>query len=111
MFGWRLVRVSGHSMSPVLEDGDYVVLKRVRRQSALKPGEIVLIRHAEFGDILKRIRRLGPNGIEAEGISDASVSSEKIGRVAFEHVLGRLIWRIGPGGVSKPSFPTLDDPA
>ena len=50
---FRLVKVTGNSMSPTLEDGDYVITKKPR---LYKAGLIYVINHIDLGRIIKRLQ-------------------------------------------------------
>jgi len=49
----KLVKVTGQSMSPTLEDGDYVITKKPRLYRA---GLIYVINHIDLGRIIKRLQ-------------------------------------------------------
>jgi len=95
----RVVRVGGESMSPTLEDGDFVVAlcsPLVRRH---RRGDVVVVAHARFGLIVKRIAELGPSGewVQLEGDAAASCSRDSMGRVQRRAIVGRAVLRIAPG--------------
>ncbi|MGO1120858.1 S24/S26 family peptidase [Rhodovibrionaceae bacterium A322] len=55
----RFIKVSGPSMSPLLEDGDYLlVLPLNGRTRDLKAGKIITAQHPDLGLIVKRIKKL-----------------------------------------------------
>lgn len=88
-------------MSPLLEDGDYALMRRISRRSTIKVGDIVLIAHPKFGDIIKRIGVVTADGYVAEGIAAQSVSAAEIGTVGRDDVLAKLVWRVSPRGVRR----------
>lgn len=97
IFGWQIVRVEGESMSPCLENGDYIVVKK----KPISLGDVVLIEHSSLGLIVKRIHTKNADGrFLVAGDNPASTSSEKIGLVASRSILGTARLRISPRGVS-----------
>jgi hypothetical protein len=103
----QIVRVGGESMSPTLDDGDFVVAlgpPLVRRH---RPGDVVVVAHARLGLIVKRIAALGPESdwVELAGDAAASCSREALGRVPRRAIVGRAVLRVAPGvrGTSRLS--------
>jgi len=93
----RIARVGGHSMSPTLEHGDFVVALGSPIARRCQPGDIVLVDHATLGLIVKRVARVDGDGVELEGDNAASCSREALGRVPRRAILGRALLRIAPG--------------
>jgi|TARA_R110002072_G_scaffold49277_33_gene134064 phage repressor protein C with HTH and peptisase S24 domain len=57
----RLIKVTGHSMAPLLDDGDYLLVLPLRGRSRdLRPGKIVTANHPDLGLIVKRVTKLDP---------------------------------------------------
>jgi hypothetical protein len=84
-------------MSPTLHDGDFVVALRTRWAGRYRPGDVVLVDHPALGWIIKRIARLEPEGwLRLEGDDPESCSSEFLGNVPLQAVLGRAVLRITP---------------
>src|SRR5262245_51123701 len=94
----RVVRVGGESMSPTLEDGDFVVALGAPLARPHRRGDIVIVEHERLGLIVKRIAELDPFGdwVQLEGDAAASCSRESLGRVARRAIKGRAILRIAP---------------
>ena len=98
MFGWRISRVTGRSMTPSFEDGDYVL----SRKAEVVPGDVVLIRHPAFGLILKRILRTDEDGCYiVGGDNSSSTPSDAIGPVIPDNIAGVIQWRIAPSGFTR----------
>ena len=98
MFGWRITRVDGNSMSPSLGNGDYVVSRR----SAAEPGDIILFEHNGAGRMIKRVvarNDIGQYIVRGENI--LSSTSDSIGPVKPENILGTVRWRISPAGLNR----------
>lgn len=97
MFGWRIARVEGNSMVPTLVDGDYVLARR--KTTSL--GDVVLIRHSSLGLIVKRISSYNDETQRymVAGDHSLSTSSEVLGPVIVDSVIGVVYWRISPSGI------------
>jgi hypothetical protein len=95
----RFARVGGQSMSPTLEDGDFVLALAAPWLGRVRCGDVVLVRHRRLGLIVKRVVHLDHSGwLKLAGDSAASCSSESMGRVQRRAVLGRAVLRIAPRG-------------
>ena len=76
----RIVKVRGESMLPTLAEGDFLVVGR--RYRTLKVGDLVLLNHAKYPQMVKRIRYISAEGrFLVEGDSPHSLSPEQIGWV------------------------------
>jgi hypothetical protein len=98
----RVVRVAGPSMSPTLEDGDFVVALGGPFVGRYRVGDVVLVAHASLGLIIKRIAHVdasdGVDGhLELEGDGPLSCSRQSLGRVPRRAILGRAVLRVAPG--------------
>ncbi len=94
---FRIIRVTGESLSPFYQEGDYVVvatvpflIKRVR------PGDTLVFHHSTYGLLIKQVsRRMEPgNLLEVAGTNPNSVDSRQFGPVPVTAVIGKVIWRI-----------------
>ncbi|WP_230661729.1 S26 family signal peptidase [Psychrobacter sp. I-STPA10] len=108
MFRLRILKVTGNSMHPTLESGAFVLvmgfvvnIKRlgVQWQPSLKVGDIVAVRHSQYGDIIKRICQIeyddkrSITGLYLVGDNPShSVSTEQMGLVEVEQVIGKVVW-------------------
>ena len=98
----RVVRVGGTSMSPTLEDGDFVVAIGGVFAGRYRAGDVVLVAHAALGLIIKRIVHLDETdstdaAVELEGDGPLSCSRPSLGRVPRCAILGRAVLRVAPG--------------
>ena len=89
------VRVSGNSMCPELEDGDIILVRRVRD---LGVGDIVLAAHPfkKSVTMLKRITAIDAAGrMELLGDDpDESSDSRSFGNIPVEHIRGKAVCRL-----------------
>ena len=91
-------------MSPQFNCGDYVVLlttfyKGNRRKSngrPIRPGQTLVFDHPQYGRMIKET--LSVNTAQriftATGLNHESVSSQQMGAIPFDVVIGRVIWSI-----------------
>jgi len=89
--------VTGNSLSPSFLSGDYVLVRTYwKDHSGYLKGEIVVARHPALGLIIKRVRQdhADTKKLELEGIHPDSISSEKIGLVPYQDVVGKLLFHI-----------------
>ena len=87
-------RVSGESMRPTLEPGDYV-LADPRAEASV--GDVVVARHPWRSDaiLIKRVAAIEDGALDLRGDAPhASTDSRTIGRVPVARLLGRVTTRI-----------------
>ncbi len=87
----RIVKVVGDSMSPALNDGDYIVTIKPRR---LRPGFIYVVNHSDLGRIIKRLERIEGGRYYFAGDNPSSTPSAVIGSVTRARIIGRMIFRV-----------------
>ncbi len=96
----RLLKVSENSLSPVYQEGDYVVISTIPLLfGAPRRGDVVVFRHALYGTLIKMVEAVAPGGEELSvvGTHADSVDSRRFGPISRKDVLGKVIWHIkGP---------------
>ena len=92
----KLLRVSGLSMWPQYEDGDYVLVASPRLAGGIRAGDVVVFRHPDYGVMIKRVERVEPGGddIYVIGAHERSVDSRQFGAISRRAVIGKVIWHI-----------------
>lgn len=96
---WFRVAVAGASMEPTLQDGDWLLARRVRDGAAVQAGEVVLVEHPARDGLLlvKRALRRTAEGWWVEGDNpDASDDSRTFGVVPDARVRARVLVRYHP---------------
>lgn len=96
----NLIKVKGESMSPRLQDGDFVFTSRLHKK--LKVGHLVVVDHAFYGFIVKKVLHIAPDGqLWLGGENNKSLESERIGWVSARRVVGKVIFCICSSKVYK----------
>lgn len=85
-----LIKVVGESMSPTLNDGDYLLTKKPR---SLRPGFIYVVQHERLGRIVKRLDSLSETHARFRGDNPQSTSAERIGEVPLAQIK-RQVWAV-----------------
>lgn len=88
-------------MSPVLNNGDYVVTKKPR---SIRPGFIYVIDHSDLGQIVKRLDRIDDDRFYFSGDNAASVPSSIIAPVTRDRITAEARYVIGPSGIKRLSL-------
>jgi len=96
----KLLKVTGYSLSPFFEEGDFVLVARIPfLLHALKAGDIVVFRQPDYGTLIKRVERLSPDGelIFVTGEHPDSTDSRRFGPIQRGDLIGKVLWHIkGP---------------
>ena len=93
----KLLKVSGASLEPSYQDGDFVIISKIPILFKLiRTGDVIVFRHEIYGRLIKRIDRLVPeqDGYYVLGTRLDSIDSRLIGVVAKKDVIGKVIWHI-----------------
>jgi signal peptidase I len=93
----RLLKVSGESLSPKYQEGDFVVVSKIPFLfDAIKPGDTVVFKQPGYGTMIKQVDRVEPekDAIYVIGTRPDSVDSRNFGAVGERNVLGTVIWHI-----------------
>ncbi len=99
----KLIKTAGHSMAPVLKDGDYVLAFTGFIWPALRfiPGRVYLINHPDLGLLIKRLSRETPQGrLIFAGDNPASNSGHILGDIEKARVTARALLKIHKKGLS-----------
>ena len=97
----KLLKVSENSLSPVYQEGDYVVVSIVPLLfGAPKRGDVIVFRHAVYGTMIKMVEAVAPGGEEFSvvGTRTDSVDSRRFGPISRQDVIGKVIWHIKKPG-------------
>ena len=89
-----LLKVSGHSMAPRYQDGDFVLVSEIPMVfRGVKPGDVIVLNQPAYGTLLKQVERLDPESGEifVVGSAPESVDSRQFGGIPREALLGKVI--------------------
>ncbi|PIE22707.1 MAG: hypothetical protein CSA62_10970 [Planctomycetota bacterium] len=97
---WKLVRVRGVSMSPVLGDRDLLLVRRLADASSesLRAGDIACFRHPDLGLIVKRVLERLPAPTHFRIGSENLLGSDEsaLGPLPASALVGRVVLRLWP---------------
>lgn len=80
-------------MLPNFQPNDYVLTRPVWLR--VRVGQNVVVRHTQYGDILKAVSSVFPNGdCLLHSLSAQGVSTEQMGRIERRDILGVVVLRI-----------------
>jgi nickel-type superoxide dismutase maturation protease len=93
----QIMKVTGESLSPFFETGDYVLIVKVPfLLLSLQVGDILVFHHPVYGMMIKRLEQVSPDGTELFllGTHPESTDSREFGPVARKNIIGKVIWHI-----------------
>jgi nickel-type superoxide dismutase maturation protease len=97
----RIIKVTGESLSPEVQEGDYVVITTVPFFfNALKQGDMIVFRHPVYGTMVKHVARVDPGSEEifVVGSHPQSVDSRQFGSIPKKWITGKVLWQIAKPG-------------
>lgn len=89
----RLLRVRGQSLTPQIEDGDFVLALKFPIFFSIRAGELILFRKAPYGVLIKRVEAVDEQGrvFWVRGNHPDSIDSRTFGVVRAREVLGKVV--------------------
>ncbi|MGB9641003.1 MAG: S24/S26 family peptidase [Anaerolineales bacterium] len=93
---FKIWRVRGDSMSPEIQEGDFVVVSKIPFLIDLSVGDRIVFHHPKYGILIKRIDKLDPHHqlYWLVGTHPESLDSHKIGPIREDQIYGKVIWHI-----------------
>ncbi|MBU2970328.1 nickel-type superoxide dismutase maturation protease [Pseudoalteromonas sp. C2R02] len=92
---FKLIRITGHSMSPRIPDNSYVLLFSWLNIFKPKKGNTLLIKHPKYGDIIKTLNYVDNQGFFwFKGESEQSVSMIEIGPISKDQILAKVCFTL-----------------
>jgi phage repressor protein C with HTH and peptisase S24 domain len=89
----KFIKVTGESLSPVYQEGDFVMLI-TNPFFSFKRGDTIVFRHAEYGTMIKNIDSIDSDKIQVIGTHAHSVDSRLFGPIERSDVIGKVVWHI-----------------
>lgn len=94
---FKIWKVKGHSMAPVIPSGCFVLVVRRFYFLPLRQGQRLVINHPKYGAIVKKIALVDRNGfIWSKGENAQSLSVEELGPIDKSQILGRVVYIFKP---------------
>ena len=101
LWPFTLRRIRGQSMSKVLDEGDFVLGRRLGLKSPIDVGDVIEISHPRLGNIVKRLLDCDEAHIWVKGDAFNSIAPSEIGPISREMVVAKALWRISPRGIQR----------
>ena len=90
--GFKIWKVTGHSMFPRIPDYSYVLVCSWLKLLRIKPEQMILVHHRQYGVIIKTVALIDSNGfIWCKGENLSSIAVEQLGPVSRKQVIGRVL--------------------
>jgi nickel-type superoxide dismutase maturation protease len=93
----RVIKVTGDSLSPEYQEGDYVVVATIPFfLNRIRVGDVIVFRQPTYGTLIKKVAQVEKtsNQFFVVGAHPNSVDSRQFGPVARQALIGRVIWHI-----------------
>lgn len=93
---FKLIRVKGRSLEPLLMDGDIILAVGLRPLlNRLKPGDVVIFHHDVYGQMVKLVDKVSADGrqVFVRGTRPTSVDSLEFGPLGREAISGKVVLR------------------
>jgi len=89
----RFFKVSGHSLFPLLQDGQRVFCIKIFKYIPLKIDDIVVFDKAPHGLMIKQIKAIEENGYFVQGTDAFSIDSRDFGLIPKESIYYKMLFR------------------
>lgn len=98
MLGFHIGRVRGRSMLPRIQPDSFIIVFHFPRYFPKKAGQLYYLNHPQYGRIVKTLDRISDDGrsFYFRGESSESLSSEAMGALTHEAIIGRVICIVPP---------------
>lgn len=94
----RILKVTGESLSPTIEEGDFVLVGTNSFFFPLKMGDFVVFNHPQYGRMIKQVTGIQPddNTLTVTGTHPRSVDSRQLGPIPMTRVTGKVLYHFSP---------------
>jgi len=90
----QILRVTGESLSPGYQEGDFVVIATNPLFYRIKPGDVIVFEHTGYGTLIKRVTHKLPDEVYVSGTHEHSLDSRKLGPIERKSITGKVLWHI-----------------
>lgn len=97
----RLLKITGESMSPDFQEGDFVAIATVPFiLKRLKIGDTIIFEHKLYGTLIKRVRAFEEvtGDLYVEGTQENSLDSRRLGPIRQGSIRGKVVVHIKKPG-------------
>lgn len=94
MFGLSIGRVRGRSMLPRITPDSFIIAINYPPFLPKRVGQMYYLSHPRYGRIVKTLAAIEGENLWFRGESPESVSTQAIGALQQQHIIGRVIWVI-----------------
>ncbi len=95
----QIIKVSGHSLDPLYQDGDFVLVSNLPiLWRGIRPGDAVIFQHPKLGRLIKLVERLEAGGsvVYVLGLNAWSSDSRTFGAIPRNLIQGKVVWHFSP---------------
>ena len=91
----RVIKVTGDSLTPIIEEGDFVLVLKIPF-FFLHSGDIIVFRHDTYGTMIKLVEGVSrkEGTVFAVGTHSLSTDSRAFGPVSRKDIIGKVVWRV-----------------
>lgn len=94
---FKIIKVTGSSLSPFFLSGDYVVVSTWPFiLNKVKEGDVVTLQHPQHGRLIKKVTKINPaiGVLHVHGTHRDSVDSDQFGPLPFSSLTGKVVLHI-----------------
>ena len=93
---FKILRITGMSLSPAFQHGDYVLIQKIGRLNQLREEDVVVFQQPGYGLLIKQVSSISLENSSClvYGTAPDSIGSETFGTVPFTTILGKVILHI-----------------
>jgi len=93
---FKILRITGMSLSPAYLHGDYVLIQKIGQLNRLRIGDVIVFQLRGYGRLIKQVSSLDldKDACLVEGTAPDSISSDSFGAVPLTAILGKVILHI-----------------
>jgi len=93
---FKFIQVTGNSLSPSYQEGDYVLIGTCSFFFGINEGNSIVFTHPDYGLLIKKVTQIHPSGdfFEVRGTQPRSVDSRIFGPIPKKYLVGKVLWHI-----------------
>jgi len=98
---FQIFRVTGESLLPEYQEGDYVVLATLPFLfNPIQVGDVIVFKNESYGTMIKRVQSVDndTDRVFVVGTRMDSVDSRRFGSIPKKSITGKVIWHIRKPG-------------